>query len=140
MAEIDDSGAQEKFESLRQLNRFFENIHIAAAQFYRSKIVNEVINGQLVNVISGNLRRSHTAKKISKFRSVVRVNVDVRLAPYQPKVEAYTVRRYGQSYVAYSKDRFLERTIQIAEDEYREALKLIKQGQKYEYKNPYPAR
>jgi hypothetical protein len=134
--EIDLEGFNRKLKSISQMIYFFENIHKDAANWMQENEVNEVLNGQYVNRISGNLRRSQDVVSLSEVTSLV--FSDLGIAPYALAVLKRTQARYGRNFFQITIDLFAEEMQALMKKEWERMLEVVNSGDPYKYQNPFP--
>lgn len=133
---FDDRGFIQKFRALQAAGDYFLNIHLDAATFLQEKLVTEVINGQYVNVISGNLRRSQAVIPVTKFKTILAS--DLTVAPYAVFVLDWSRREYsGRTFLQITLDLFLTETKRRMKSEYKRMIRSVNFKRSYKYQNPF---
>lgn len=127
-------GFRQKVEALKSALIFFENMSRDAALFLQEGIVDGVINGQEVGVISGNLRRSIEVAPTSRWSWAI--VSDLSIAPYGPQVAKRTRERYGNDFYKIGLERFGPAMEKPMRDEFDRSIKAALNRKQYRYKNP----
>jgi hypothetical protein len=112
-------------------------LQIDAATFYKIKLNDEILNGQVVGVISGNLRRSQTLRRLTKFHTLL--FSDASIASYAKDVAARVKKRDGQNYLEACTALYGERIEKILTDTIESYTDRINRGVIINYQNPFPA-
>lgn len=136
---INTRGLRAKIENLKRFRQSLIFIHQDAAAWFKLKLIDEIINGQFVGVITGNLRRSHAVRPFSKSKTIILVPQSAPAAPYAGIVARRTKGRFGRTYLELTKFFFEDQLREIAVKEMSRAIKKINLRQRYVYANPYPA-
>lgn len=134
--EIDAKRFYAKLKNMQSMVYFFENIHLDAAAYLQQKEINEVLNGQYVRRISGNLRRSQEVIPVSPVLSVVATELSI--APYALAVLERTRRKYGRNFLRITLDLFAGEVQRLMRAEFDRMMEVINSGQPYKYQNPFP--
>lgn len=136
---IDTSGLRAKLRNLKRFRDSLTFVHQDGAAWFKGKLINEVINGQFVGVITGNLRRSHVVRPFSKDKTLILVPQSAPAAPYAPLVARRVRNKFGQDYIELTRFFFEEDLIKIATDQISRMIKAVNQRRRVVYTNPYPA-
>jgi len=134
--QIDTKGLYKKLKNIEQMVYFFENIHKDAATWMQENEVNEVLNGQYVNRISGDLRRSQKVISLSETTSLL--FTDLGVAPYALAVLARTQAKFGRNFLQITIDLFAKEMQELMVKEWKRMLEVMNSGQTYKYQNPFP--
>ena len=116
-------------------DEYYDNIHKDAIVYLQRKLLERVIGGQYVGVISGNLRRSQIVN-FGRYISEMRPNFTI--APYARYVADWAFSKYGANYYGILLRLFGKDTYNRMKAEFRRMLKFLNKGQAYQYKNPFP--
>jgi hypothetical protein len=132
------AGAKKKTDSMRTaVLAFAKNIPLDTCGFMDGATSSSVLNGQYVNYISGNLRRSVTVERLGPFSAAI--GSDEGIAPYAKHVRRWSERKYGKNYYRIAYDIFEAKIILAVNAEYARLRKIIDAGRTYTYQNPMPA-
>lgn len=134
---IDISGWDDQ---LRGLNAI-ANVTVPAlvqdgAVYYKGRLLNNVIAGQYVGVISGQLRRSFGLRPLSA-RSI-EVKADLTVASYAPRVLRWSAAKWGRNYLQITTAFYGKDIIDGFQEEIAAAVRAIGRGRIPKYSNPYP--
>ena len=116
-------------------DEFYTNIHRDAIAYLQEKMVDRVIAGQYVGVISGMLRRSQEVT-FGRWESVLKP--DYQIAPYAGYVAAWAEGKYGKDYYRITLDLFGKETMNRITGEHARMIRTLNQNRKYIYQNPFP--
>lgn len=119
------------------LTEYARRFPLSAATYWSRTLTENIINGQYVGVISGNLRRSF--KVVPGVLGSAIVRNDRQIAPYAPDVERRTRTRYGKGYLQLTTDRTRPRILGTSVVAFKMMQKATNQRKKYVYKNLFPA-
>lgn len=125
------------------LTAFAMGFPLDAGTYYERTLVEGVINGQYVGVISGNLRRSFKTKPAGLGRAILehdeRIASDENGRPYGKKVLDWSVKKYGKSYIRITTEKTTPRILGNALVEFNRMILRTNLRRKYRYRNPFPA-
>lgn len=135
-ARMDKRRLERKLRSLQNLRTAFRMLPSHAAFRYRDELVGVVLNFQPIGRVSGNLARSPQVMPIPGGNSV-EVRIDQAIAPYAPKVSAYSAARFGKPFMQIAYMNVIDEILTAIRAEFKRAIRLIDSGRLYEYENPF---
>lgn len=126
---------RKKVKAIRSGVQFFENVHRDAAAYLQQRMVDDVLAGQYVGVISGNLRRSQEVAPTSRFSTIL--FTDIVIAPYALFVLGWSRETYGQDYLRITLQLFEGNTRAIMQREFLRMMESIRKRDVYKYQNQF---
>lgn len=108
------------------------------AAFVQKELINTELNYNPIGVVTGNLRRSYSGIP-QVGNGFVLITSNLTIAPYAPKVAAYSKGRFGSPYTEITVNRIRPVVDESVAYEVRQAARVINSGGNYSYKNPFPA-
>lgn len=134
-AEFRDEGAKRKLAAVRTTVRFLANAHRDVAGYIQEKLVDEVVAGQYVGVISGHFRRSWELVEAGPFSTALASELAV--APYAPFVVAWSQRKYGRNVLDITLQTYGQEAQRLLAAEFEYLVDKVNQGKQYRYRNPF---
>lgn len=135
---VDSVNASKKFNlAAGNFKMYAKRFPLSAASYYVRVLTEDIINGQYVGVISGNLRRSFKPVPGSLGTAIVRQ--DGQIAPYAVNVAERTIRKYGKSFMVLTTQRTKPRILDTSLVTFRTMQQATNKRKKYIYRNLFPA-
>lgn len=122
---VNTSGLESKLR--KNVNAIIKQMIIDAAEYLARKIREEVISGQMVGVITGDLR---AGTKVEESDGKVRI---VSEMDYTTHVSNWSKNKFGISYFEYANQMYGGNLSKIIQEE---AKKIYQKN--YNYQNPFP--